>query len=391
MFPLLMLLLSLVSCARVPVTKPELSLEEVGWWRAGLKADDLEFKGLADAARGSMEYYQNLPAEAAFVFGPRRVTARDMAAMLQDFLAIIEDGSLSAEQKIGRIKDGFVLYRSVGSNGWGKVLFTGYYEPVISCRKTADAGHQHPLYRRPDDIIEIDLSQFGDNFSRERIFGRLSGRKVIPYYTRQEIDQQKLLGGKGLEVLWCADPVDIFVVQVQGSGKADLGNGERVGILYDGQNGRPYRSIGKYLIDTGVIPKENLSMPAIREYLRAHPDQVPSILGQNQSYVFFRIDQAPAAGNIGVPLTPDRSIATDYRLFPKGALGLIRTEKPVIGEDGKIREWVPFTRFVLNQDTGGAIRGPGRVDLFWGQGKEAELAAGSLQQEGRLYFLMKKK
>jgi len=390
MLPLLMLLLSLFSCARAPVTKPELSLEEVGWWRAGLRADDLEFKGLADAARRSMAYYQKVPADAPFVFGPRRVTAAEMALTLQDFLQIIEDPSLTPELKIDRIKNAFVLLRSVGSNGWGKVLFTGYYEPVISCRRSADDSFRYPLYRRPDDIVEIDLGQFGDNFNKERLFGRLTGKKVIPYFSRQEIERDKVLGGKGLEVLWCADPVDIYLVQVQGSGRADLGNGELVGILYDGQNGRPYRSIGRYLIDTGAIPKENMSMHAIREYLRTHPDELFTILHQNPSYVFFRIDTGPAVGNIGVPLESDRSIATDYRLFPKGALALIRTEKPVIGGDGTVRAWTTVTRFVLNQDTGGAIRGPGRVDLFWGRGKEAELAAGYMQQEGKLYFLLRK-
>ena len=131
-------------------------------------------------------------------------------------------------------------------------------------------------------------------------------------------------------------------------------------------------------------------MPAIREYLRTHPDEVVPLLNQNPSYVFFRMDMGPSIGNINVPLTPGRSIATDSKLLPKGALALIETQKPVI-ENGAVKEWVPFTRFVLNQDTGGAIRGPGRVDLFWGQGADAELSAGSMQQEGKLYFLVRKK
>jgi membrane-bound lytic murein transglycosylase A len=163
-----------------------------------------------------------------------------------------------------------------------------------------------------------------------------------------------------------------------------------VSVLYDGQNGRTYKSIGKYLIDSGVMIKENMSMQAIREYLHTHPDEVFKILNQNPSYVFFRMDMGPSLGNIGVPLTPGRSIATDSKLFPKGALALIATQKPVV-ENGAIKEWVPFTRFVLNQDTGGAIKGPGRVDLFWGQGAEAEIGAGYMQQEGELYFLVRKK
>ena len=380
----------LASCAKAPVTRPELALEQVGWWRAGLSADDLDFRGLGDAARQSMEYYKKLPPETGLTFGPRRVTAAEMTLTLQNFLLIAENTSLTPEQKVDRIKDEFELFRAAGSNGRGKVLFTGYYEPVISCRKTADATYQYPLYKRPEDILEIDLAQFGENFGKDRIFGRLTGRKVVPYYSRHEIDQQRALGGKGLEALWCADLVDIYLVQVQGSGRADLGNGEVVGILYDGQNGRPYRSIGKYLIDIGAIPKEEMSMPAIREFLRAHPDELFAILNQNPSYVFFRVENRPAVGNIGVPLTPGRSIATDARLFPKGALALVRTEKPVIGDDGKVKEWTGFTRFVLNQDTGGAIRGAGRVDLFWGQGREAELSAGYMQQEGKLFFLLQK-
>lgn len=385
---LLLVIVALSSCAKAPVTRPELALEKVGWWRAGLSTDDLDFRGLGDAARQSMEYYKKLPPETGLTVGPRRVTAAEMGRALQNFLLIAENSSLTPEQKIDRIKEEFELYRAAGSNSRGRVLFTGYYEPVISCRKTADAVFRYPLYRRPEDILEIDLSQFGENFGKDRIFGRVAGKRVVPYYSRQEIEQQKALGGRGLEALWCADPVDIYLVQVQGSGRADLGNGETVGILYDGQNGRPYRSLGKYLIDIGAIPKEEMSMPAIREFLRAHPDEVFAILNQNPSYVFFRVEDRPAVGNIGVPLTPGRSIATDSRLFPKGALALVRTERPVIGEDGLVKEWTGFTRFVLNQDTGGAIRGAGRVDLFWGQGREAELSAGYMQQEGNLFFVL---
>ncbi len=385
------LLLVPASCARLPVTRPELAMEPVSWWRAGLHTDDLAFDGLSDATRRSLEYYQKLAPDAAFTFGPLRVTAGEMVLTLQNFLLIVENTSLSPEEKVAQIKDRFDLYRSVGSNGSGKVLFTGYYEPVLSCRRQADETFKYPLYKRPDDIVEIDLSQFGENFGKDRLFGRLDGKKVIPYYSRREIDEQRLLEGRGLEVLWCADALDVYTVQVQGSGKADLGNGEIVGVLYNGQNGRPYRSIGRYLIDSGAIPKEQMSMPAIREYLRAHEDRLFDILYQNPSYVFFRVENTPAVGSIGVPLSPLRSVATDARLFPKGALALVATEKPVIAGNGTIREWMPFTRFVLNQDTGGAIRGPGRVDLFWGQGTEAEVAAGHMQQDGKLYFLLLKK
>jgi membrane-bound lytic murein transglycosylase A len=278
----------------------------------------------------------------------------------------------------------------VGSNNSGKVLFTGYYEPLLSCRITGDETFRYPLYRRPDDMIEVDLSQFGDGFPKSRLYGRLDNKKVVPYYSREEIDQRKVLAGRDLEVLWCSDIIDIYVLQVQGSGKVDLGDGDIMSVLYDGANGRPYKSIGKYLIDTGAMTKDVMSMQAIRVYLRTHPDKLTSVLNQNPSYVFFRLDTGPSIGNIGVPLTPGRSIATDSKLYPKGALAFISTQKPVI-ENGMIKEWVPFTRFVLNQDTGGAIKGAGRADVFFGHGPDAELTAGNLQHEGELYFLMRKK
>ncbi len=378
------------ACVRTPVTKPEDALESISWWRAAALRDDMEFKGLADAIRQSLEYYKKLPPETPFYLGPERITALDMVVTLQDFLLIIGNDSLPYDQKVKQIKKNFVLYRSVGSNGWGRVLFTGYYEPVLTCRLNADDVYKYPLYKRPDDIIEIDLTLFGNGFPKNRIFGRIDNKKVIPYYTREEINHRQAIANKGMEILWCKDPVDIYFLQIQGSGKADLGDGTILSVLYDGQNGRPYRSIGKYLMDTGAMTRENMSMQALREYLRTHPDQLFEILNQNPSYVFFRIDTGPSLGNIGVPLTPGRSIAMDSRLFPKGALGIIRTEKPVT-EKGTIKAWVTFTRFVVNQDTGGAIKGPGRVDLFWGQGPEAEIAAGYMQQEGELYFLMKKR
>jgi membrane-bound lytic murein transglycosylase A len=372
------------------VTKPEEALESISWWRGVAPRDDREFKGLADAIRQSLEYYKKLPPEAQFYLGPDRVTALDMVVTLQNLLLIIENGSLTYDQKVKQIKEDFVLYRSVGSNGSGRVLFTGYYEPMLYCRINSDDVYKYPLYKRPSDIIEIDLSLFGSDFPRNKIFGRLENKKVLPYYSREEINQQQVLAGKDLEIIWCKDLVDIYFLQIQGSGKADLGDGNIVSILYDGQNGRPYRSIGKYLIDSGVMTRESMSMQALREYLRSHPNELLKILNQNPSYVFFRMDRGPSVGNIGVPLTPGRSIATDSKLFPKGAIGIIHTEKPVI-ENNVIREWTSFTRFVLNQDTGGAIKGPGRVDLFWGQGLEAEISAGYMQQEGELYFLVRKK
>jgi membrane-bound lytic murein transglycosylase A len=386
------LVLSLVACTRQPVliADPREALSPISWWSAATPGDDLAFKDAAAAVRQSIEYYKKLPPDTAFFFGPEKIAALDMSVTLQNFLLIIENDSLSYEQKIEQIKMNFIPVRSVGSDGRGTVKFTGYYEPVISCRLKVDKEFRYPLYRRPDDIIEVDLKLFGNGFPQDKLLGRLDNKKVVPYFSREEIDGDNKLSRKGLEILWCSDLVDIFVLQVQGSGKADLGNGTVISVLYNGQNGRPYKSIGRYLIDSGAILKENMSMQTIREYLRTHPDELNAVLNQNPSYVFFRIDTGPSLGNIGVPLTPNRSIAADSKLLPKGALGFMVSEKPLV-ENGVIKSWTPFTRFVLNQDTGGAIKGPGRADLFWGRGQEAELGAGYMQHDGELYFLMRKK
>jgi membrane-bound lytic murein transglycosylase A len=385
-----LLMLALAACAHVPVTSPEQALERVSWRRAGITADDLSFGGLAEAARRSLEYYRKLPADAPLIFGPERVTANDLIVTVQNLLLIVENASLSDQQKWEEIKDRFILFRAEGSDGNGRTLFTGYYEPTLSCRTSRDSFFKYPLYKRPSDIIEVDLTLFGNGFPKNKLFGRLENRKVVPYFSREEIDSKRALAKKDLEVLWCADIVDVYFLQVQGSGKADLGNGSLVSVLYDGQYGRPYRCLGKYLIDAVAIAREEMSMQAIRQFLRDNPGAVPDVLSQNPSYVFFRLDTGPSLGSLGVPVTPFRSVAMDAALFPKGAVALIKTEKPVIAEDGSITEWVPFSRFAFNQDTGGAIRGAGRVDLFMGQGREAEITAGYMQQEGELYFLLRK-
>jgi len=169
-----------------------------------------------------------------------------------------------------------------------------------------------------------------------------------------------------------------------------LSDGSCFQVSYAQSNGRAYRSIGKLLIDSGRATREELSMQGIKRYLRERPEEIREILNHNESYVFFRIVEEGPVGSIGVALTGGRSIATDPALFPRGALAFLKTRKPVIGPDGGIRSWVPFSRFVLNQDTGGAITGAGRADLFFGRGIEAEIAAGHLKEEGELYFLVLK-
>jgi membrane-bound lytic murein transglycosylase A len=186
------------------------------------------------------------------------------------------------------------------------------------------------------------------------------------------------------------DPVDVFFLQIQGSGKVFLDNGEVLNVHYHTTNGRPYRSIGKLLIDEEKISVADMSMQKIRQYFQNHPEEIDAVLNYNPSYVFFKIEPNGPLGNINVPLTPGRSVALDRFIFPPAALIFIETEKPIVDNAGHIQNWQRFSRFALNQDTGGAIKGPGRADLFWGNGTYAEIAAGHLKHTGDLYFLVLK-
>ena len=211
---------------------------------------------------------------------------------------------------------------------------------------------------------------------------------VVPYYTRREIREQEVLADRGLEIAWVEDRVDLFFVEVQGSGAIRFPDGSELGIGVGASNGRPYRSIGRFLIDEGLVPAEEMSMQAIRRYLAAYPEEVPRVLNHNESFIFFRTRDTPPIGSLGQPVTPVRSIATDYRIFPRGALTFIDTRRPTVDSDGRVVDGEPLRRFMLNQDTGGAIRGPGRVDVFWGRGDDAAETAGRMQQTGRLFFLV---
>jgi membrane-bound lytic murein transglycosylase A len=266
------------------------------------------------------------------------------------------------------------------------MLVTGYYEPVVEASERQSLEYPVPVLGLPDDLLEVRLEAFDPRYRGERLFGRVEGRQLVPYWRRAEIDAGRL-AGRALELAWARDPVDVFFMEIQGSGTLRFPDGREQRVGYAGANGRAYRAIGRLLIDEGHVPREAMSMQAIRAWLAAHPGERERVLQHNESYVFFRPLSGPPEGSLGRPLTPGRSVATDARLFPPGALAFLETERPERGLNGAVR-WVPLARFVLNQDTGGAIRGAGRADFFWGRGETAVFAAGLMRQPGRLYFLV---
>lgn len=264
-------------------------------------------------------------------------------------------------------------------------LFTGYYEPELHGSRTKHGRYQTPVYGLPADLLSIDLSQFPSALSTQRIAGRIDGTKLVPYATRAEIDAKGLPPAPVL--FYGDDPVAVFFLHIQGSGRVAFDDGKVMRVAYAGQNGWPYTAIGKTLIAEGAVPHEKMSMQAIRDWLRANPKKGRAIMESDASFVFFRElpigDPALGApGAEGPSLTPGASIAVDIKVHPLGAPFFVATKMP----DSK----TDLHRLFIAQDTGGAIRGPVRADIFFGFGPMAELNAGGMKQDGQLYVLLPK-
>jgi len=353
-------------------------------------ADDLDPDSLETAINRSLQYYNRITDKRTFLFGDQRYTVQEMKQSLTAFLEIIKS-PCRPELKEKKIREQFDFYKATGRSNGRKVLFTGYFEPVLDGSIEWSDIYKHPIYRVPEDMVSIDLGKFKSKYKGEKLVGRLSRREIVPYYNRKDIEKDGSLGNRGLELVWLADPIDAFFLHIQGSGVIRLPDGRTLQVGYAEWNGRPYRSIGRYLLDQGKIKDKDLSHRSIKKYLREHPEEMEEILNHNESYIFFRFVDGGPIGSLGVTVTGDRTIATDPEFFPRGALSLIQLRKPVFDDSGEISSWSTFSRFTLNQDTGGVIKGPGRVDIFCGRGEKAEQVAGSLKEEGDLYFLIQKR
>ncbi len=343
----------------------------------------MDFTGLEQAAGRSLLYYRRLPEDVTFEYDGLIYSPREMAASTKLFISIIKNykGSERTEQ----LREKFLFFES--RNSRGEAFFTGYYEPLIQGSLTPTEKFPEPVYKTPDDLIEVDLALFSKRWKNEKIVGRLQGKRLVPYYSRDEIVYGRVLEGRA-GVIAYVNGIELFFLQIQGSGLIRLPDGSLKRINYAQKNGRPYTAIGAVLKDE--IPPDKMSMQSIKAYLYANPDKVREILNHNQSYVFFRETEEGPLGNINVPLTPNRSVAMDTRAAPRGGLAYIETEMPVFDGD-RIAGWRPVKRFVMVQDTGGAIRGHGRADLFLGHGEEAEKTAGHLKQNGRLFLIVARK
>jgi membrane-bound lytic murein transglycosylase A len=351
--------------------------------------DDEPAQSLIDAVNLSLDKFAGLDGAGTMRFGADAVPVSRCVESLKDFRDKLAAMGLS-EEFFSYLRENYVFYSSAAT----QVIFTGYYEPLLLGSRCESPQYPYPLYGCPADLVTVDLPQFyfyKDQPNMAQIKGRVdSGRHLIPYYSRGEIDFQSKLAGRDLEIVWVNSLVDIFFLHIQGSGIVQLEDGSRIYVGYADQNGHPFKSIGKYLLDKQIIDRSQLSLQGMKAFLKEHPEAIPDAFISNPSYIFFQVNQQSATGTFGTRLTPWRSIASDQRLFPLGTLAYIECEKPVFNKQNCIVGWEKFGRFVLNQDTGGAIRGADRVDLFTGHGELSELVAGSMKQKGALFFLLKK-
>jgi membrane-bound lytic murein transglycosylase A len=315
------------------------------------------------------------PSLRAFLGGCARLAAAKKACELAK---AVPPGDEGAARRL--FESEFTPYAVVSSESGDRGLITGYYEPIINGSRTQTALHRHPIYGVPDDLVVVDLGTVSPETRGLRLRGRLDGRRLVPYWSRGEIDAR----GSALAapvIAWSADPVELFFLQIQGSGQVQLENGERLRVGYAEQNGHPYRSLGRHLVERNELLLEQASMQGIKAWAAANPAKLQEALSQNPSYVFFR--ELPTSdgpiGALSVPLHAERSLAVDRRFIPLGAPVYLATTFPLSEQ--------PLERLMAAHDTGGAIRGVVRGDFFWGTGPDAGSQAGRMRQQGRLWLL----
>ncbi len=307
----------------------------------------------------------------------REVTHAQALASLHAFKELIESAP-SERVFVNDVIRFFDLYESVGYNGEGIVLFTGYYSPIFHASRIRTDRFKHPLYTRPDDLVT-------DQVTGEPKGRRLPSGQVVSYPTRREIEQSRMLAGN--ELVWLEDALSAYIIHVNGSARLRLTDGSTMHIGYAGKTDRPYKGLGAALLERGMLKPNQLSLASIRQLHRQQPAAVEDLILRNESYVFFTeyTGENWPAGSLGVRVTREHSLATDKRIYPRGGVVLVDTKAVTFSQGHR-----PFTRFMLDQDTGGAINAPGRADIFMGIGPEAEILAGGQYAEGRLHYLFLK-
>jgi len=373
-----------------------LSLEEAYQERSGLKdvsevssgviplpVDDLDKAGLLAALRNNLSYWQGKPDSFKVSIGKDSFSSSWMSRTTQQLIDLFSSDMSPAALR-SALESRFRIYRSVADDGTGKVVITGYYEAEIKAVRTPDAVNRFPIYLRPADLIKT-TPDMGVDFDYGR---RDESGVLVRHYPREEISGGAL-DGKGLELAWSEHPAWIMLLQIQGSGVLRFPDGDSMKVGFNGANGWPFKSVQKILTDCGEVAP--MSFKKFIDYLTTQGDRESRLVDLNPRYVYFqsRPKDSPAYGAMGVGLVPGRSIAVDPAPIPLGVTALLSSRRPVAASDGSL-SFRDFTRFVVAQDTGAAIRGPGRIDLFWGGGDTAFTEASSMKAPGDLYIFVAK-
>jgi membrane-bound lytic murein transglycosylase A len=363
-------------------------------------ADNEFAASLVKAARLNREYLAGLGAAPAYSFAGRKVTTADLLAANDELLNILE-GSPDAYAFDLAIREKFDVYQLAGRDSTGTVVFSSYYEPTLEASLHKTKKYKYPIYSKPKDLVTVNLGDFNEKFKGEILTGRLKGDKMEMYLTRDEIDFQGKLGHRAKPIAWFADRADIMDLHTEGSGRLQLPDGRIVKAKFAATNSHKFKGWLTALIEAGALPREGISHERGAQFLKDNPGRVREILSKNKRYVFFKVDteadpdEGPD-GTYGKPLTGWRSVAVDNALVPLGALAFMRTTMPEVSEDGVVAmdgaapRRRADSRFVFCQDTGGAIKGPGRIDFYAGAGKKARAFAFRLWDPGQLYLLLLK-
>lgn len=390
-------------------------------------------EAMASACRNSISWLEGPNAPATIHYGPRDLTPAEAVAGHRGFLSLLGEYRNTATFRAA-LAERFTLMRSVGRPS-GKTLFTGYYVESLEGSLTPVKGYT-PAYGIPPELVEVivadfaqsregdtlfgtlrrvperglhvidpltpplpptallygkgivrvNVKRFGDN--PKTIRGQMDGSELVPYWTRAQIRSEGRLAGRGLEVAWIKNPVDLFFTEIQGTGILHLPDGTRATLHYATQNGHKYRAIGRLLRDEGHLPPDGVTMQSIYAWLMRNPHEQQRVMNYNESFIFFEVTSGSAQGYAGLTLTPRHSFAADLDYFPRAGLGFIDLPHPALNPDGTVTESGRVSRFGFFQDTGGAIKGPGRIDIFWGDDAAAKQLAGFTQHEGNTYILV---
>ena len=367
-------ILVLAGCAGLPPTPPPLSCAACP---APARPAEAKYAQTPYAAIPGWANAPLAPGLRAFAAGCARLAAATALRRTCDAAhALPADDEAAARAFVEASFDAWALVNADGST---EGMVTGYYEPVLAGSRTRSARFRYPVYGVPADLVAVDLESVLSELKGLRLRGRLEGARVVPYLTRAEIESQGQFGAPVLA--WVEDPVELFFLQIQGSGQIELGSGARLRLGYGDHNGHPYASIGRYLMQRGELALEQTSMQGIKAWAAANPRKLREALNANPSYVFFR-ETAPGdgpLGTLGAPLSAGYSLAIDPRSVPLGAPVFLATTMPLSPQ--------PLRRLMAAQDTGGAIRGAVRADFYWGTGNEAGALAGRMRQRGRMWVL----